>query len=209
MTTTEEISTKPITATIPKNILRAALASVEPCRGKDKTRPILAAVRLEIHAGELKATATDSYTLAKYRHETESGNFGPVVIAGAGVEAILNATKAKGFGNVELILDNGALTLDFGDARHVIALEPETYPDTDSLIVEPGFGDAWNLEGCGFNAENLGRVAKVGKALQSSLRSATRVELITLLDNQRPARWSLTGDLGTVLFMIMPMRPKG
>lgn len=208
MTITEEITStnsETVSATIPAHILRAAIASVDPCRSKDKARPILNAVWLEISNGELVAAATDSYTLAEYRHPVDAPNFGPVLIAGAGVETILTATKAKASQELEVTFAGDALTLDTSNARHLISLETGTYPDYAALIPEPGFGDALQLESCGYDADYLAKVAKIGKVLNPG-RTAARVELVTLKDSKTPSRWDLAGLNGSVIFLIMPLR---
>ena len=214
MTITEEItSTKPESmpgesVTIPRAILRAAILATDPTRGNDKGRPVLSALRLSVESGELVAGATDSYTLTEYRVETEAGDFGPVLISSEGVDTILATTKAKAYAGKEdtLTLMGDVLTLDTGDTLATISTQEGTYPDYTALIPEPGFGEASQLAGCGYNAEYLAKVAKVGKALQSKPRTAARVELITLNDGSRPSRWHLTGDLGAAMFLIMPLR---
>ena len=208
MTITEGITStnlEAVSARIPTHILRAAIASVDPCRGKDKTRPILAAIRLEISVGELVAVATDSYTCAEYRHPVDAPNFSPVIISSAGVETILTATKGKVSLDLEITLSGDILTLDTENARHFIGLETGTYPDYTALIPQPGFGEALQIEGCGYDADYLAKVAKIGKAINPD-RTAARVELVTLTNSKTPSRWDLTGLNGSVIFLIMPFR---
>jgi len=204
---------KVLVAEIPRDILRAALASVLPCLSNDKTRPILNTVNFKLSGGLLLAEGCDSYRLARYEIDL-AGELGESFMIHANdVKDILNALKGNGYGLPILLTSstnlNGSrsITLRIDDATLTVHEAPGTYPDTDALIPEAGIGEG--AEGVSFNADFMATAAKIAKAMTTGKGKHAKASLMTLkaLDFNKPSHWTIGGDgLGLVSFLLMPCR---
>lgn len=212
MTITESnnvtIGSESASVTIPRDILRAAVTVADVTRSTDNARPLITGAQLTLSNCELIIASTDSYTLSTYHANVECADFGPVIISGGGIKAMIQALKPKalsGDGDT-LTLFDGSLTLDTGAAVVNIGTENGTYPDWRQLIPSAGISET---EAIAFNPTFLARMEKIAKALQTSKRVIANeyfAKLVAMNGATRPALWQIEGALGTAQFLIMPLR---
>jgi len=128
-------------ATIPAEAVRAVLGTVLPATSNDAARPVLTGVLLELEAGAVLATSTDSYRL----HHAETAGAvvdGKVIVPARALEALVKILGRKTAGAVAMYEDEHAVRFVLPDGLEltVRAIEGE-FPNYRQLMPEPNAED--------------------------------------------------------------------
>lgn len=123
----------------PASELRRALAPVEHATGDEDQRPVLSAVLLSAHNGQLYAVAADNYRIAEAHIECQGNpdflGESTTLIAASDRPAIAAWLKACGkHAEVDIALDGNLLTLGYGKRQLVVTLMDGQFPKYRSVM---------------------------------------------------------------------------
>lgn len=193
------------TITLPAQTLRTALASVLPCTSKDRTLPILNAVRLVIGAGEFKAMATDRFSISRYsaiEHVKTEGE-GAITLAATDAKALIAAipkpNRLNRADEASLAIEDDKLTITLIGASLTYTGVEGDYPPIERLIPD---NDDNTIGRVGLNHAILKQMTDCVKALN------TRNSALVFTpgeNNTKPIRLTVE-NAPEWTGLIMPMR---
>ena len=193
------------TITLPAQTLRTALASALPCASKDRTLPILNAVRLVVEVGEFKAMSTDRFSISRYsaiEHVKAEGE-GAITLAVADTKALIAAipkpNRINRADEVSLTIEDGKLTVALIGATLTYTGVDGDYPAIERLIPD---GDDNTIGRVGLNHSTLKQMTDCVKALDA--RNSALV-FTPGESNTKPIRLTVE-DAPEWTGLIMPMR---
>lgn len=177
--------------------LLTLLEGVATHASKDKSLPVLNAVKLEGEGGALVATATDRYRLIEGTLHALDGRLDPALISLEDTKRVIALAKAHKANRVQLSRIGDTLTISsLGDSITCTVVEGN-YPPTGELFAKSE-GEPEAVEGVAFNPAFMADYAKI----------AGKGEAIKLYFNgdKYPIRVRITGDKVTWRALLMPMR---
>lgn len=120
------------TWSVPSNLFKKALSQVVIAASSDETRPILTAIYLHTHNGELYVVATDSYRLAE-KKVCQLDQEVSLLIPASAVQDLLRI-MSENDENVVVSHDDQQVLFTSGDIELVTRLIDGSYPDYRKLI---------------------------------------------------------------------------